>query len=378
MENDTLIKSEILKKYWVGFSSVEEFDSKFILAMYEYFGDIQTAFETGVNELIEFSAKTSGYYKKKVDKFLKIRDSLKVDEIYNSVLDRGLKILTYEDNIYPYMLKNISDPPAVLYYKGDFSVCNLEKTIAVVGSRRMTRNANDALRKVMSGLAGTDLCIVSGLATGADTAAHRFALDNGLKTIGVIGGGMDNLYPSSNKALCDEIINGRGVVMSECFPTFEPLPFRFPQRNRIVSGLSYGTLVVEAALKSGALITANLTLEQGRELMCIPGLITNPNTAGIYKMIKTGAHIITESDDILNALNWTLNKQMPLFDSENNNNLSEDEQKIVHSLEIEPKSFDEIKQSTNIDTEELLTLLTTLELKGYIEQTAGDRYKKSV
>lgn len=376
MESDTLIKSEILKKYWVSFSSVEEFDSKFILALYEYFGDIQSAFEAGVNELIEFSAKTSGYYKKKVDKFLKIRDSLKVDEIYNSVLDRGLKILTFEDDIYPYMLRNISDPPAVLYYKGDFSVCNLERTIAVVGSRRMTRNANDALKKVMSGLAGTDLCIVSGLATGADTAAHRFALDNGLKTIGVIGGGMDNLYPSSNKVLCDEIINGRGVVMSECFPTFEPLPFRFPQRNRIVSGLSYGTLVVEAALRSGALITANLTLEQGRELMCIPGLITNPNTAGIYKMIKTGAHIITESEDILNALNWTLNKQISLFgEKADTSGLSEDEQKIIHVLEIEPKSFDEIQQLTGIGVNDLLTHLTTLELNGHIEQTAGDRYK---
>ncbi|MCR5265506.1 MAG: DNA-processing protein DprA [Cyanobacteria bacterium RUI128] len=376
MENETLLKSEILKKYWVGFSSVEEFDSKFILALYEYFGDIQSAYEAGVNELIEFSAKTSGYYKKKVDKFLKIRDSLKVDEIYNSVIDRGLKVLTFEDNSYPYMLKNISDPPAVLYYKGDFSVCNLERTIAIVGSRRMTRNANDALRKVMSGLAGTDLCVVSGLATGADTAAHRFALDNGLKTIGVIGGGIDNLYPSSNKVLCDEIVNGRGVVMSECFPTFEPLPFRFPQRNRIVSGLSYGTLVVEAALRSGALITANLTLEQGRELMCIPGLITNPNTAGIYKMIKTGAHIITESEDILNALNWTVNKQMSLFgEKPDMNNLSEDEQKIIHALEVEPKSFDEIQQMTGIEVNDLLTYLTTLELNGRIEQTAGDRYK---
>ena len=301
-----------MQKYWVALSSTEEFDSKFILALHEYFGDVERVFNSGVNELLEFNASTEGYYKKKIDKLIKIRDSYDVDKIYNSVSDRGLKILTYEDNIYPYMLKNISDPPAVLYYKGDLSLCNLERTLAIVGSRRMTRNANDALKKVMSGLGGTDLCIVSGLATGADTAAHRFALDNGLKTIGVIGGGMDNLYPSSNKNLFEEIINGKGVVMSECYPTFEPLPFRFPQRNRIVSGLSYGTLVVEAALKSGALITANLTLEQGRELMCIPGLITNPNTAGIYKMIKTGAHIITESDDILNALNWTLNKQIPL------------------------------------------------------------------
>lgn len=368
------------KKYWVALSSIEEFDSKFILALYEYFGDIEAAFSSGINELIEFSTKTSGTFKKKLDILIKRRDSLDIDKIFNYVTDKGLKILTFEDESYPYMLKNISDPPAVLYYKGDFSVCNLKRTIAVVGSRRMTRNAGDALKKVMSGLGGTDLCVVSGLATGIDTLAHRIALDNGLKTIGVIGGGMDNLYPSSNKALFEEIIKGNGVVMSECYPTFEPLPFRFPQRNRIVSGLSYGTLVVEAAIKSGALITANLTLEQGRELMCIPGLITSPNTAGIYKMIKTGAHIITESDDILNAMNWTLNKQIPLFDSksENNVNLSDDEMKILNFVEVEPKSFDEIQQSTNLEVDKLLTYLTTMELNGYIEQTAGDRYKKVI
>lgn len=370
------------KKYWVALSSIEEFDSKFILALYEYFGDVERIFNCGVNELIEFSQQTSGVYKKKLDIFIKQRDKLNIDKVYNYVLDRNLKIITFDDESYPYMLKNIPDPPAILYYRGDFSICNLERTIAVVGSRRMTRNAGDALKKVMSGLGGTDLCIVSGLATGIDTLAHRIALDNGLKTIGVIGGGMDNLYPSSNKALFEEIINGNGVVMSECYPTFEPLPFRFPQRNRIVSGLSYGTLVVEAALKSGALITANLTLEQGRELMCIPGLITSPNTAGIYKMIKTGAHIITESDDILNAMNWTLNRQIPLFDNSSEktsyNNMSENEEKIMQTLEIEPKSFDEIQQSTKISINELLTYLTTMELNGYIEQTIGDRYKKII
>lgn len=362
------------KKYWVALSSIEGLDSKFIIALFEYFGDMERAFNSDVGELIEFSA-TTGAYKKKVDEFISRRDKIDVDNVYNSVVGRGLKILLYSDDDYPYMLKNIPDPPAVLYYKGDFSVCNLKRTLAVVGSRRISRNGQDSLKLVMSGLAGTDLCIVSGLATGADTLAHKIALDNGLKTIGVIGGGMDNLYPASNKGLFEEIIKGNGVVMSEYFPTFEPLPFRFPQRNRIVSGLSYGTLVVEAALKSGALITANLTLEQGRELMCIPGLITNPNTAGIYKMIKTGAHIVTESDDILNALGWTINKQMLLFENKPNNSLSVDEEKIIHSIEVEPKSFDEIQQETGIDVSELLVYLTNLELNGLIEQTVGDRYK---
>jgi DNA processing protein len=280
------------------------------------------------------------------------------------------------------MLKNIYNPPMVLYYKGDIFSCNLDRTLAVVGSRRMSINAKESLKKVMKGLCNTDICIVSGLASGVDTAAHRFALDNRIKTIGVIAGGLDFVYPSANKGLYDEIVNNNGAVVSEYYPTFEPLKFRFPQRNRIVSGLSYGTLVVEAAIRSGALITANLTLEQGRELMCIPGLITNPNTEGIYKLIKSGATIVTNSDDILNALNWVVGVQQTLFPEENTKNIVEDknltidEKKILYTIDIEPKSFDEIQKETKITTEDLLMNLTTLELKGCIEQTVGDRYKK--
>lgn len=367
------------EKYWVGFSSIEEIDSAFIIALYEYFGDIERAYNADIEELINFSKQSGGYFQKKIDIFLNKKKGQDLEKVYEEVLKRDIKILTYADEKYPYMLKNIPDPPAVLYYKGNPFECNLERTLAVVGSRRLTRNGQDALKKVMSGLANTDLCIVSGLATGADTAAHRFALDNGLKTIGIIGGGMDNLYPTSNKGMYDEIINGRGAVMTEYYHTFEPLPFRFPQRNRIVSGLSYGTLVVEAAIKSGALITANLTLEQGRELMCIPGLITNPNTEGIYKMIKTGAHIITESEDILEAMKWTVNKQIPLFEEGGGlNGLSDTEQKIAYIVEVEPKTFDEIQKESGLNTEDLLLHLTTLELNGYVEQIAGDRYRRVV
>ena len=161
--------------------------------------------------------------------------------------------------------------------------------------------------------------------------------------------------------------------MSEYFPTFEPLKFRFPQRNRIVSGLSYGTLVAEASLKSGALITANLTLEQGRELMCIPGLISNPNTEGIYKLLKNGATLVTSAADILNALNWEVKKvpiqtQIPL--------LNDSELVVLKALEIEEKGVDELISITKMNLENLLTYLTTLELKGIIKQVGSDRYKK--
>ena len=199
------------------------------------------------------------------------------------------------------------------------------------------------------------------------------ALNNNLKTIGVIASGLDFYYPASNKHLYERIENGNGAVLSEYFPTFEPLKFRFPQRNRIVSGLSYGTLVAEASLKSGALITANLTLEQGRELMCMPGLISNPNTEGIYKLLKNGATLVTSAEDILNALNWEI-KKVPV--QKELSLLTENEKIILNALEIEEKGVDELISITGMSVENLLTDLTTMELKGIIKQVGSDRYKK--
>ena len=289
--------------------------------------------------------------------------------------NRDIKFLAFEDEKYPKMLKQISNPPAVLYYKGDIEACNFERTLAVVGSRRASYSAKEAVNKVLSELKDTDICIVSGLAAGIDTAAHLAALENNLKTIGVIASGFDYIYPSSNKYLYQKLENGGGVVVTEYYPTFQPLKFRFPQRNRIVSGLSYGTLVAEASLKSGALITANLTLEQGRELMCIPGLISNPNTEGIYKLLKNGAALVTKADDILEALNWEINpvQQLSIDLTEN---LNEAEQKIYKAFDVEEKGFDELSALTKISTADLLTNLTTMELKGIIKQVTGDRYKR--
>ena len=273
------------------------------------------------------------------------------------------------------MLKNIENPPAVLYYKGKLFECNLEKTLAVVGSRKASTYARDNLKKIISGLGNTDICVVSGLASGIDTVAHTAAIENNLKTIGVIASGFDYIYPTSNKTLYQNIENGYGAVVSEYYPTFEPMKFRFPQRNRIVSGLSYGTLVAEASLRSGALITANLTLEQGRELMCIPGEISNPNTEGIYKLLKNGATIVTESEDILNALNWEIKRENPQQQL-TLPMLTPDEEKIFDNLQIEEKGVDELLSLTGLKLDDLLMNLTTMELKGIIKQYNGDRYKK--
>lgn len=356
-------------KYWIAFSSIEEIDSKFIKRLFDYFGDIEKAFNCNLKEL----ENIDGLSVKKAENFIKLRDKVDVDKVFANVETKGINFLTLEDEKYPNMLKNIENPPAVLYYKGKLFECNLEKTLAVVGSRKASSNARDNLRKIINGLANTDICIVSGLASGIDTVAHTSAIENNLKTIGVIASGFDFVYPTQNKTLYENIEHGYGAVVTEYYPTFEPIKFRFPQRNRIVSGLSYGTLVAEAGIKSGALITANLTLEQGRELMCIPGEISNPNTEGIYKLLKNGASIITNSNDILEALNWEIKtkeqKQLTLPI------LTPEEEIIFDNLKIEEKCVDELLNLTGLSIDNLLMNLTTMELKGIIKQGNGDRYK---
>ncbi len=358
-------------KYWVALSSIEQIDSRFIKRLYDYFGDIESAFNASLKDL----SQIDGLNIKKAEQFVEQRNKTNPDKVYDEIYKRNIKFLTLEDEKYPRMLKNIDNPPAVLYYRGSLDICNLERTLAVVGSRKASYHAKEELDKIISQLRNTDVCIVSGLAAGIDSQAHLSALDNNLKTIGVIASGLDYFYPTTNKHLYERIENGCGAVVSEYYPTFEPLKFRFPQRNRIVSGLSYGTLVAEASLKSGALITANLTLEQGRELMCMPGLISNPNTEGIYKLLKTGATLVTCAEDILNALGWELQSQKDL--NLNKPDLNDNEEKIYNALEIEEKGVDELIKITDLDIETLLTDLTTMELKGIIKQVGGDRYKKS-
>lgn len=357
-------------KFWIAFSAIENIDGNFIHRLYNYFGDIEEAFNANLHEL----SQIDGLSVKKAETFLRERDKIDPDKALYAIENRGIDYVTLEDDNYPRMLKQISDPPAVLYYKGDLFGCNLERTVAVVGSRKTTYHAKEAVSKILSELSGTDICIVSGLAAGIDTSAHTAALENNLKTIGVIASGFDFIYPTSNKNLYEKIEKGGGAVVTEYYPTFQPLKFRFPQRNRIVSGLSYGTLVAEASLKSGALITANLCLEQGRELMCIPGLISNPNTEGIYKLLKNGATLVTQAQDILEALNWEIKPAEQL--KMNLSGLTETEAKILDAIEVEEKNADEIALETKIDIDELLTTLTTMELKGIIKQVTGDRYKR--
>lgn len=361
------------KKYWLAFSALKQNGSIFVQRIYSHFQNIEMAWNADISELI----RVEGLTKKQLDSFIFERKNTNPDKCLETILNKQIDFITFEEEEYPSLLKNIYNPPMTLFIKGDLKRCNLDRTLAVVGSRRASENSKEILSRIISEFSGTDICIVSGLAAGIDTIAHASAVKNNLSTIAVLGGGFDHIYPTSNKKLFEQIEGKHGAVISEYWPTFEPIAWRFPHRNRIVSGLSKGTLVAEAAIKSGALITANLCLEHGRELMCMPGLLSNPNTAGVYKLLKDGASLITNAEDVMNVLNWDIIKTKQDFSDKKENfdlSLTDEEKLVIDCIAIDSLCFDEIIIKTNLNIADLMVILTRLELRGLIKQTEGEKF----
>lgn len=356
-------------KYWLAFASIEEIGSVFIQTLYNHFGSVKSAWCASPSELYLVENLT----RNQISEFLKRRNERNPDDCLDYIQNKNIKFINYTDEQYPYLLKQISNPPTTLFYKGDLSRCNFDRTLAVVGSRKASESAKTVLTKILADFANTDVCIVSGLALGIDSCAHMAAVKNNIATIGVIASGFDFIYPTQNKELYKKIEEECGVVFSEYWPTFEPLRWRFPHRNRIVTGLSKGTLVAEAAIKSGALISANLCLEQNRELMCMPGLLTNPNTEGIYALIKNGAAVVTRAKDILDTLDWEIETSVEKNKTKDLG-LDENEQKVFDIISLQDSTADVIAAQTGIEYEKLSVILTMLELKGCIKQTDGERY----
>ena len=356
-------------KYFIAFSSIEEISSSFVKTVLEIKGSIKSAWEADEKDF-----KNSGLRVNSVKSFLEKRDKINPDKLLNITVEKGINWLTIESEEYPYLLKQIDSPPMVLFYRGNLKRVNFDKTLSVVGSRRASAMGKENLGRILKDFYGTDLTIVSGGATGVDTCAHENAIKNELSTIVVIGSGLDKLYPVQNEKMFEQICQNYGVVMSEYWHDFDPLPFRFPIRNRIVSGLSRGTLIVEAAMKSGAMITANLCLEQGRELMCMPGNINNPNTQGIYHLLKNGAAMVTCGQDIMDVMGWEKIKNTDNGKECKNSNLSEMEQEILKEVSIEPLSADIISSRLNLEISDLMITLTTMELSGLIKQIEGAKY----
>lgn len=367
-ETKNLTREEKIK-YYTAFSYLD-IRPFFKAKLFEYFDfDIKRTFDVTKEELSLFSSSADISIPRD---FLKKRDELDIEECFKKAfLDDEVGIVTFEDEKYPPLLKEIPDFPLSLYYKGDIENINYDYNFAVVGSRNASMDAKIALSNILKGFKNTDITIVSGLAFGIDAAAHKSALENNIKTISVVGCGLDIIYPTQNTQLFYEIINKGGVVFSEYPLKTPPLSLHFPQRNRIVVGMSKATLVGEARKKSGAMISANLTLEYNRELMCIPGNILNPNTEGIYYLIKNGAGIVSKTEDILNQMNWKfeLNNKKEKFD------LSDLHKKVFNSISKEAKTFDEIINDVKLEISQFMVILTELEIKGLIKQSNNKYYK---
>lgn len=359
-------------KYWIAFSKCD-FDSTYSVAAYNYFGSIQEAWYASIADIAQIPE--IGY--KRAENLAERKKNIQPEKALDEVLSKNIKVITYQDKNYPENLKHISNPPARLFIKGNLDECNLNKALAVVGSRKASPYILEILPKIIKDLPAKDITIISGMAYGIDTCSHQAALDANLKTIAVLGSGFDFIYPATNKPLFEKIINGNGAVLSEYHPTTAPLSWQFPHRNRIVSGLSQGVILAEGAKKSGALITARLATEQNKELLCIPGLLTNPNTYGPHKLIKEGAALITEAQDVMDAMDWQAELVLKCQQIDKIK-LLDNEEKVYKTLSLEPKSIDNILKETELSTAELMVILTSLELQGIIKQLPQEKFIRTL
>ncbi len=304
-------------------------------------------------------------------------DDKKISEELSFAQKLGLKIMTWEDKDYPENLKQIPGAPIVLYIKGELKAED-KISIAIVGSRRASFYGLTCAENFAADLCEAGFTIVSGMARGIDTAAHRGALKRKGRTLAVIGSGFNQMYPEENMELAEEIARS-GAVISEFSLDAQPLKQNFPRRNRIISGLSQGTLVVEAARNSGALITADFALEQGREVFALPGKVDAENSFGTNELIKQGAKLVSCLDDILEEFNLVARPEPKMSRPGRRTKLSVTEQeKILYDyISMQPITLDEIIDGTNMEVGEVSDILLRLRLKKLIKQLPGEQFVRS-
>ena len=291
--------------------------------------------------------------------------------------DPGHKLLRPGDDDFPELLEQIPAPPEQLFVNGDPAALHLP-AIAIVGSRNPTQGGLRNAFEFAKHLGRQGFCIVSGLAQGIDTAAHQGALEAGAMTVAFLGHGVDRVYPASNHELAQEIAR-RGALVSEFPLGMHPARELFPQRNRLISGLSLGTLVVEAARRSGSLITARLASEQGREVFAIPGSIHNPLSRGCHRLIREGAKLVETADDIVAELaplaGHLLQSALKSTDKEHAPEAADAEYAAIRKcLGHDPVSVDQLAQDSGLTIDRVSSMLLILELKGEVESHAGGRY----
>jgi len=359
------------KKYWLGLAKIPSIGPIKFNKLLKFFKSAEEAYKAPITALEELN-----FGEKCVAEFIRTRSETDLDLEMEKHEQEGIKITTQEDNQYPSLLKQIYDPPAVLFSRG-LLPAESEFLIAVVGSRKHTTYGKIATEKITLELSKTGITIVSGLALGIDEIAHRKCVEEKTKTIAVLGCGIEkqNIYPSSNKILAERIIEQGGCVLSEYPIGTPPYKSNFPQRNRIISGLCLGVVVVEAAIKSGALITAKSALDQNREVFAVPGPITSAYSEGTNNLIKSGATLVVEGSDILESLN--LKQAMEFSEAKEIIPQTKEEGAILECIFGEPMSVDEIIRRTKINPSEVISTLTLMEMKGIVKNLGSSKYALS-
>src|SRR5687768_8576679 len=284
-------------KQWISLNMTPGIGPRAATKLLERFGSAENVFHATRSELESLRLKPET-----IQSILKREFHEKSQEELEKARELGGDVLILNDGSFPYLLREIADPPITLYVKGDWQACFDAPCIAVVGSRRCSTYGENASEMLSRDLATNGICVISGLARGIDTAAHRGAIAGGGRTIAVLGTGIDNVYPKENAKLVDEILASGGAVVSQFPLETPPLKDNFPYRNRIISGLSLGVLIVEASERSGSLITARLAMEQNREVMAVPGNITSKNSFGTNYLIKSGAKLVQQWQDVASEL----------------------------------------------------------------------------
>ena len=356
---------------WLQLSLVSGVGPRILQELVEHFGSAGAVLAAAPSQL----RAVSGVGPKVSRAICGARDEVDVAAELALCRQNQIDILTINDERYPRLLAEISDPPGVLFVQGEVTADD-SVAVAIVGSRHGTRYGIKQAERLAAGLARAGITIVSGLARGIDAAAHRGALGAGGRTLAVLGGGHLNLYPPEHKELAAEIAR-QGAVLSEAPPRLVPTSNSFPQRNRIISGLSLGTIVVEAAHRSGALITARLAMEQNREVFAVPGPVDSRASHGCHALIRDGARLVESADDVLDELG-PLVEATPRADGTIIRHpaelkLNETETAVLQAIETEPTAIDDIVQTTGLPVHRILSTISVLEMRHLIVRISGQK-----
>ncbi len=354
-------------------NAVSGFSNRRIVELIRHCGSARKIFELPTEEL-SLLGGVSGQAALNLRHF-SAEEFLKKEEA--AILAEGARVVTFLDDDYPLSLRDIPDPPVVLYLSGAWPE-GLASSVAVVGSRHPTLYGMETAERFARDLSEMNLVIVSGMARGIDAAAHRGCLRIGGKTVAVLGSGLDIVYPRENQGLFEKI-KETGTVVSEFPLGTEPLPYNFPRRNRIVSGLSLGVLVVEANIKSGALITAEFALEQGKEVFAVPGRADSPLSGGPHALIRQGAKLVLSAGDILDELPI---ESLPKAAEHGHrapvcglDALSEEESRLMEILTEESRSLDELEARTGLSVPLLMPTLLSLQMRRMLRERPGKVYE---